>query len=124
MSQLANCPLTEATLDRIATVENRLTIAPPNPLVRQMILLQSGFLIALVAGVICMAIGIGLTFGLRYVTDQAGRSWHQVEMQFRQEQARKEYKAGIGRVNSSGFAWRLAVCLAHCLAMAWGHPCY
>jgi type IV secretory pathway VirB10-like protein len=99
MSQLANCPLTEATLDRIATVENRLTIAPPNPLVRQMILLQSGFLIAFVAGVVCMAIGIGLTFGLRYVSDQAGRLWKQHEFQAEQDKARKAYEAETGKAH-------------------------
>jgi hypothetical protein len=89
-----SCTLTEATLDRIATVESRLTIAPPNPLIRQMMLLQIGLLVAVIAGVVCLTIGIGLTVGLRYVSDQAGRAWHQVEMQFKQEQARKEYEAG------------------------------
>ncbi|MCX5920633.1 MAG: hypothetical protein NTW61_04835 [Candidatus Melainabacteria bacterium] len=94
MSQLANCPLTEATLDRIATVESRLAIAPPNPLIRQMMLLQIGLLVAVIVGLVCVAIGIGLTVGFRTVSDQAGQAWRQVETQFKQEQARKEYEAG------------------------------
>ncbi|XVJ51441.1 MAG: hypothetical protein HEQ32_04935 [Vampirovibrio sp.] len=94
MSQLANCPLTEATLDRIATVESRLSIAPPNPLIRQMMLLQIGLLVAVIVGLVCGAIGIGLTVGFRTVSDQAGQAWRQVETQFKQEQARKEYEAG------------------------------
>ncbi len=51
-SQLANCPLTEETLDRIATVESRLSIAPPNPLIRQMMLLQIGLLVAVIVGLV------------------------------------------------------------------------
>lgn len=99
MSQLANCPLTEATLDRIATVESRLAIAPPNPLIRQMILLQLGFLIALISGVVCLMIGIGLTVGLRYVSDQAGRLWKQHEFQVEQDKARKAYEAETGKAH-------------------------